>query len=388
MAARESFFEFRERVASALGRRDEEGESPGGSGPRTGAQRPNASTGPQGPRTQGGEPPHYLEQDRNAVTAVRNVGEPWIEVRACGCRSWFCEQCCLSKGIELKKRLKPELEKFTGLMMLTFTIDPELFAGPVEAFEYVKKKRCVAVALQRLHRWGFLHSRRYLQVVEWQVNGWAHWHVLVDASRIPFDKLCEAWNRNWKGWKERVSGGRPGFGSVRFSKERVERSSAAGYVVAYLVKKPERGYPEWVEGSALRSVRRFEASRGFWSAEKSPEKSSVTDQGGEECDEEDDEEKPLRTIRQQVAECGQRCVVLSAREVVDLATGEAEVVREFLAAVSVPLSGVVSQGPECEVNKRGTSAVYRNIAAFVQGLRDVVPFIPGGMLDRWYHGSQ
>ncbi len=272
--------------------------------------------------------------------------------------------------------------------MLTFTIDPELFSGPEAAFEYVKKKRCLAVALQRLDRWGFLHSRRYLQVVEWQANGWAHWHVLVDATRIPFEKLCEAWNRNWKGWRERVKLGRPGFGSVRFSKERVDRSSAAGYVVAYLVKKPERGYPEWVEKSGLRSVRRFEASRGFWSVEPAVKQSSDEDPGEPGAGEETEVENSPRTIGRHVAECGQRCVVLSAREVVNLGTGEGQVVREFLAAVNVPLSEVVSRGPACEKNKRGTLAIYRNIAEFVRGVKDVVPMLPGGTLFRWYHGSQ
>jgi hypothetical protein len=314
----------------------------------------------------------YLEQDRNTVTERSERGREWIEVRSCGCRSWFCERCCLPRGIELKRRLKPELSKFTGLMMLTFTVDPQLFDGPKEAYIYVKSKRCIARTMQQLHRWGHLHSRRYLVVVEWQKESeYPHWHVLVDASRIPFDRLCEAWNRNWKGWKERVQMGRPGFGSVRFSKERVDRETAAGYVTAYLTKRPEHGYPTWVTDSSVGSVRRYEASRGFWTnaAEQVDESEEEDSKPAEEAGAGDQDKPERRTIREQVEECGSRCVILVARESVNIGTGEVEVEREFLAAATCDLEAVINSGPgPDDVNKRRTVAVYRDVAAFRMSL--------------------
>jgi hypothetical protein len=73
MSARETFFEWRDRMAPAFRHRAvEDGESvaPGDSVPRSGAQRPNASTAPQGALAVGVEPAPYLEQDWFAHAAV------------------------------------------------------------------------------------------------------------------------------------------------------------------------------------------------------------------------------------------------------------------------------------------------------------------------------
>src|SRR5690606_17187171 len=157
-----------------------------------------------------------------------------------------------------KERLKCRLRSFGALMMLTFTIDPELFDSPEAVFEYVSEHRCISVTMQRLHRWGHLISRRYFCVVEWQQNGWPHWHVLVESERIPFARLCEAWNRNHGRWRERMALGRPGFGSARFSVSKFEDSDrAAGYACAYLTKHPAHGFPTWVMKRQTRTVHRY-----------------------------------------------------------------------------------------------------------------------------------
>lgn len=339
-------------------------------------------------RSGGSGPAPYLEQDRKGVTS-----DTCVEVRSCGCKSWFCKSCCLSKGIRLKERLAPELAKFTGLMMLTFTVDPELFSGPEDGFDYVKRKRCIAIAMQRLRRAGLVHSGRYLAVVEWQKNGWPHWHVLVDATHIPFDKLCDAWNRNWKGWRERVKLGRPGFGSVRFSNPRLNRSHAAGYVTAYLTKFPEHGYPDWVWQSGVRQVRRFEASRGFWPSsghavcdDDETEDESDEQESGDESGAEPEEAQPMRSIHQLVESCGSRCVVLGVRSSVDPDTGELKFDRRFVAMVHADLGTVlvaVGVKPD-ELNSRGTVASFVDGSAVLRYVRGVV----GGSAGRWYTGSQ
>src|SRR4051812_203915 len=95
--------------------------------------------GPGGPAGAPGPaaPTSYLEQDRNTVMNTEQgikKGQEWAEVRCVGCRSWFCPHCCVSKGIGLKDRLRRELATFSGLMMLTFTVDPQLFDGPRAAY--------------------------------------------------------------------------------------------------------------------------------------------------------------------------------------------------------------------------------------------------------------
>lgn len=342
----------------------------------------------------------YLDQDRNPVTnnkkekkkeqeekkqskSIRQVVGSKVEVRSCGCRSRFCPHCCLPLGIQLKGKLRAELVKFKHPMMLTFTIDPQLFSSPAEAYRYVTAKRCIAVTIQRLHRWKLLHSDRYFAVIEWQQNGWPHWHVLVDADRIPFDKLCEAWNRNWRGWRQRVALGRPGFGSVRFSVDHFDdRERAAGYVTAYLTKHPDHGYPDWVLDSPTRSVHRFQTSRGFWTDAAGSEED---DQRGDDCNEsvtadgdctnpetvDEPETKERRTVREQIASCGNRCVVLLVRETLDQQTGETAELREFVLSLPVELSAVVAAVAPDEVNQRGTLAVYGDVPAALRRLREL-----------------
>lgn len=322
----------------------------------------------------------YLEQDGNSVTEGMRE---WTEVRSCGCRSRFCEHCCLPLGLALKRRLLPELTKFTGLMMLTFTIDPELFTSPAEAFEYVTGHRCISVTMQRLFRWGLLHSRRYLWVVEWQKDtGQAHWHVLVDASFIPFEKLCEAWNRNWPEWEQRVALGRPGFGSVRFTVSKFKSpAKAAGYVTAYLTKHPKHGYPEWVLSTQTGRVHRFSTSRGFWSdgSGDDDEVSSyaATEDQVESEDEQEEEPEERRTVRQQLESCGKACAVLHVRQVIDQDTGELLERRKFEFALPVPLLEVLEGLPGLHpaVNKRQSVAAFSGSEALrarlmLKGLRN------------------
>ncbi len=153
-------------------------------------------------------------------------------------------------------------------MMLTFTVDPSLFATPAAAYAYMMKRRCIARTIQDMHRQGFLASRRYFCVVEWQKKTeQAHFHVLVDATRIPWDNLLASWSKHRPASGGPVVGDRPAFGTVLFSKRDFAGgpAHAARYATKYLVKVPEQGFPAWVLAlGAGRRVRRYSTSRGFW----------------------------------------------------------------------------------------------------------------------------
>ena len=348
---------------------------------RTPGVRPAAST--------------YLEQNSKKVTERKK--REWLEVRKCGCGSWFCANCCLSQGIKLKERLKVHLRSFNSLMMLTLTIDPELFESPQAAFEYVSKRRCISVMIQRLDRWGLLQSRRYFCIIEWQANGWPHWHVLVESEHIPFDKLCEAWNRNYWDWRHRVSLGRPGFGSVRFSVPKFKSSDrAAGYACAYLTKHPQHGYPAWVMDRPTRCIHRYQTSRGFWKGEsaggeEAHEDSAPTDVESEDTDsassEDGGSDVPVRTIAEQVSRCGSTCVVLMAREVTDESTGEVKVVREFVSGCAAEFSSVLKSSPD-EVNARQTAAVFWDPAAAIDRLSPWLGLLSKLPVDITMHWNQ
>jgi len=304
----------------------------------------------------------YLEQSRIPVTSR-------IIACRCGCKSRFCESCCLQLGIKLKQRLVPVLQTFKRVMMLTFTIDPQHFPeGPQEAFEHVKQSRCLSVTMQALRRAGVLLSDRWFAVIEWQLNGWPHWHVLVEANRIEFDTLRDAWNVNLCKLGKDAADTRTGFGSVRFNAPLTDGKHAAGYACAYLTKHPEHGYPDWVLASQTRKVHRYSAARGFWmnSQDESPARGPTTehddDTDGEGASDvtavEDVETRSRRTIREQLATCGETTAILREIEEADAATGEMTKRFEFIEKRQESFASLMARAPAGAVNTnaRGTRA--------------------------------
>lgn len=129
-------------------------------------------------------------------------------------------------------------------------------------------KRCISVTTQDLYRWGYLHSRRYFYVLEWQKDTeQVHFHVLYDASYIPWEALLRSWSKHRPKDTGQVVGDRPAFGTILVSKPEFQGGHvhAARYVTKYLIKMPEEGFPEWVmQMGEHRRIRRYSTSRGFW----------------------------------------------------------------------------------------------------------------------------
>jgi hypothetical protein len=260
---------------------------------------------PAGPST-------LLEHSQNVVTAP-DLAE--FEISKCGCDCWYCPDCCERKGYNLRARLVPVLETFTGLMMLTLTIDPQLFPTPRAAYLWVKRKRGISRLMRELDRRGHLHSRRYFYVVEFQrETEQAHFHVLVDATRIPKPAIDAAWSRLRPPTAGPPAPNRPAFGMTRFSVPRFEGGAvhAARYATKYLVKAPESGWPDWVLAMGARvRVPRYQSSRGFWCLPPRPKASTG---------------KPRALVRvsyaQRIAECGTACNVFEKTETINEVTGE------------------------------------------------------------------
>lgn len=223
----------------------------------------------------------YLELSGNTVDKKREgTGEKGkqeeeiggeYEVKCVGCKCRFCSYCCKHLGIKLRERLIPVLKTFSCMMMLTLTYDPKLFPdGPESAYWYMRKRRAVSELVRALWKAGYLKSRRWFYVVEWQENENAHFHLLVESDFIPFKVLAKFWGRNrpksapaWEGnYEGKTVGMAPEFGTVRFSKRRFEGPEhAANYALKYMTKPRAGGYPEWVLNSK-QQIRLFEPSRG------------------------------------------------------------------------------------------------------------------------------
>jgi hypothetical protein len=307
-------------------------------------------------------PPSYLEiggkhcekriNNQPAPGEVFQCEEAHYEVVGCGCRSRFCKQCCVGLGLTLRERLVPILETFNGLLMWTFTVDPKLFPSPAAAFEYVREHRCISSVMRELKRRGLVHSGRYFVVVEWQMGKgdeegtlMAHWHLLADASYIPFETVCELWNRFRPSWAGPVEGDRPGFGSVRFSAPKFESPKhAARYACKYLIKYPEKGYPEWVLNSS--DIHRYSTSRGFW-GETPPAESPEADGDGSQVEavlddlsREQPVTEPRTTIRERLARCGETTVLMKVAEFLNPDTGEVTCRKQFVWRLDAGLTAV------------------------------------------------
>jgi hypothetical protein len=357
-----------ESVVNAAGRLPE--RSPAGGEHRQPTSGGEQVGGLSAPAAVAGGPPDYLESGGKYCEKVslNEVELKWeerkkeekYEVVPCGCRSRFCKNCCIGLGLSLRERLLPVLETFKGLMMWTFTVDPKLFPTPAAAFAYVRDKRCIASVMRELRRRGFLHTGRYFFVVEWQMGQgdeagtlMAHWHVLADADFIPVETVRQLWDRFRPDWAGPVEGDRPGFGSVWFSAPKFnDAKHAACYACKYLIKYPEKEYPQWVLDS--HNIHRFSTSRGFWPPKAADEATEPTDDdssaSSDGSEQEDDQDQDVEdeailpaartTIAERLAKCGQKSVVVRVVDCVDPGTGEVSQRREFVCRLDASVATV------------------------------------------------
>jgi len=259
---------------------------------------------------------NLLEYSHNTVTRLVNEHDAYYEVSKHRCNNWFCADCSKVKGYNLRAKLIPILETFKGLLLVTFTIDPNLFSNPKEAYFYVMDKRCISVTTQDLDRWGYLHSRRYFYVLEWQKETQqVHFHVLYDASYIPWQKLLLSWSKHRPNNARPVIGDRPAFGTALYSKREFKGNSvhAACYVTKYLTKVPENGFPEWVmQMGKDRRIRRYSTSRGFWNNPSKPQSSSTGQT----------RKISKLTYAERIKTCGNSVNLFEVKTLVNLETGE------------------------------------------------------------------
>jgi len=224
-------------------------------------------------------------------------------VVGCSCRSRFCSDCCEGRGYELRKRVT-DASAFAGsydLTMWTLTVDPKLFDSPEDAYKYLREKRCVSRWVAKLFKAGHLRSRHYFCAVEWQENTeMVHFHIVLEASFIPFHVACDMWGTFRPIEAPPWDGDGPEFGSCQFSNGARASGDAAyflNYCTKYIIKQPSYGYPDWVLDSK-KNIPRYSCSRGFWGTKT------------ESKEPESERPRVSRTIRQRVAACRIKAVVL------------------------------------------------------------------------------
>lgn len=322
-----------------------------------------------------------LEYFQNVVTAQDQSSASIIEVAKCGCDCWFCEDCCKRKGYNLRADLIPILETFTGLMMLTLTIDPELFTSPRQAYLYVRKRRAIGVLIQTLYRARHLNTRRYISIIEFQKHTeQVHFHLLVDATRIPKHAIDAAWSKNRPSSAGRVAENRPAFGMTRFSVGHFEGGAlhAARYATKYLVKIPEHGFPEWVMSmGAEHRVPRYSVSRGFWNRSPKPSRPPQSAR-----------ELPPRSYRERLKDCGVTCNLFRVMYHWRDSIGQPTRQRKWLSRIGMDaniLSAIVGLGsPSPRRALMPTNALPNAIELLQQAAGHPIRIISGAGTN-WHH---
>ena len=243
-------------------------------------------------------------------------------VADCHCRCRTCPQCGPKYGWKTRQRMLEHADKFEHPAMFTLTVKPDHFAGdPVAALEEVTQEKLVSRLMKALK------VARWIAVLEFQKNGFPHWHVLIDApgGRIDLQKAWAFWGWTKSGWR---------IGGVDLRKTKFNNAQhAVHYITKYLIKTPKHGFPAWVLDFPKR-IRFINASRsvGRVVSDREPTVRDVK-QHPEKIEPEAEESLPVehRSLRIRMANCGRRKKFF--REYIDATTGETRLkLAGFLSA--------------------------------------------------------
>jgi hypothetical protein len=190
-----------------------------------------------------------------------------------------------------------------------------------------------------------LLSRRYFYVVEFQRRTLqAHFHVLVDATFVPFGALLASWSKHRPAAAGPVRDDRPAFGTVLFSQSKFGGGPvhAARYATKYTIKVPADGFPAWVMSLGRdRRVKRYGASRGFWQRE--PDLRRPGD---------GTRRRSSISYRERVAKCGTSLDVFELSEAVDRESGEVLPVRHWRGRLLAHSSVLANVGRPADARGR------------------------------------
>ncbi len=233
----------------------------------------------------------------------------------CGIR--MCGRCGPRLGRSVRARLEERSGLFAKPMMMTLTVDQAGtksgggFPSPGAAHAYVRHKRLIPRLMRELG------VDTWFYVLEFQKNakgGWPHWHVLIDASRLPGGRVD--FRKAWEIWLERFKVGMPKFSVEGLPRGFKNPVHAIRYITKYLTKRPEDGFPEWVSEERDR-VRFLAASRRVGALVAAPRAADVEPSEPDasapiavEDDERDDEQRipPDRgSYGERLKKCGGSC---------------------------------------------------------------------------------
>lgn len=111
-----------------------------------------------------------------------------IEPRRCRCGSRACGYCGRKlsdydlRRLQVRQGLMPS---DWGQILVTLTVNPKGYADPMAALGDERRNHRIARAVKRFgQKWGVDVHGSWRSSLEFQGNGWPHWHVLID---LPLD---------------------------------------------------------------------------------------------------------------------------------------------------------------------------------------------------------
>jgi hypothetical protein len=265
-----------------------------------------------------------LELERIKVTFDhQQLEEPFYKIHSSKCKSWLCPKCRVGKGLALKESLMNKAYLFKEPRLYTITINREFFKNPAEAYHYVMDNKFIARLLtkeMKIKCWIWI-----LEAQEKNGDGWPHWHILIDVADLPTKWYNRTTKKsqytkpeNTRGWRKYNNFfdlnkihrllHKWKIGGCYLSEKKSSFKSprhAINYIVKYLIKTPERFFPQWM--LHYTGLRFYNPSKALGSMSAEPRKVKPKEQE-EEQEEEEPEEKEKKTKPRlpidRISECG------------------------------------------------------------------------------------
>lgn len=136
--------------------------------------------------------------------------------------SWYTREGAQKKLSQLEAKGLPS---FRDWRFITLTVDPKQFASAQSAYEYINER--FRYFMRDLRHTLGVSNLSFIRKLEFQRNGWPHWHVILDyKKKIDHSRLLDLWS----------------YGFVEI--QRI-KSKSLKYLFKYVAKGLESTLPSW-----------------------------------------------------------------------------------------------------------------------------------------------